>query len=231
MKRKAFLAGIINLVLIFGLGLTGCDTGTGGGSSDDGYNAGNGNGNGNDSGDSGGNNSGGTRPNTPTGVNAILSPATGYITVEWNPVSGAASYNVYSSTSSSGPFTKEHINTITSTSYTNMFWPGDIYYFKVTAVNSYGEESTLSSYAFVPIYSLTLRIRNTSGSSIHASIYTGAGNLQEIMVNIDPGTSKTTTSLAQGVNYYVRSSTDILSSTFSSGSSSKTLTFNGSSFN
>jgi hypothetical protein len=229
MKRKVFLTGIINLMLIFGLVLIGCDTGTGGGSSDNGYTSGNDNGN-DYGGNNDGNNGGGTGPNTPTGVKAILSPSTGFITVEWNPVSGVAGYNVYSSTNASGPFSKSNIDTITSTSSTGMHWPGNIYYFKVTAVNSYGEESALSSYASVPLYFFTLTIRNTSSYSVNAGIYTGNGGLQETVVNIDPGSSKATISLAQGVNYYVRID-GISSSTFSSGSSSKTITFNGSSFN
>jgi hypothetical protein len=233
MKRKVFLTGIINLMLVFGLVLIGCDTGTGGGSSDNGYNSGNDNGNdygGNNNGNNDGNNGGGTGSNTPTGVKATLSPSTGFITVEWNPVSGAAGYNVYSSTNASGPFSKSNTNTITSTSSTGMYWPGNIHYFKVTAVNSYGEESAFSSYASVPLYFFTLTIRNTSSYSIDAGVYTGNGGLQETVVGINPGSSKTTIALAQGVDYYVRIN-GISSSTFLSSSSSKTITFNGSSFN
>jgi fibronectin type 3 domain-containing protein len=70
----------------------------------------------------------------------------GYITVSWNYVSGASSYRVYRSTSSSGPYSS--LTTTYSPYYDDYSGTsGQTYYYKVSAVNSYGEEGEQSSYA------------------------------------------------------------------------------------
>jgi len=77
----------------------------------------------------------------PTGLNAAAS-GTG-ITVTWSSVSGAASYNIYRSESSSGTYTK--VGTSTTASYTdNSVQAGTTYYYKVAAYNTEGESDQSS---------------------------------------------------------------------------------------
>ncbi len=77
-----------------------------------------------------------TLPASPTGVTATA--GNGQITISWGTVTGATSYNVYDSTSSGGPYTK--VGSATNPNYTvTGLNNGTIYYFVVTAVNSYGE--------------------------------------------------------------------------------------------
>ena len=78
----------------------------------------------------------GIPPVAPTGV--ITTPGNGQVTISWNTVIGAASYKIYDSTTSGGPYT--YVNSATSNNYTvSGLSNGTIYYFVITAVNSYGE--------------------------------------------------------------------------------------------
>ncbi|MCL4557423.1 MAG: fibronectin type III domain-containing protein [Deltaproteobacteria bacterium] len=78
----------------------------------------------------------GTPPAAPIGVTAT--PGNGQVTISWNTVIGVASYNVYDSTNSGGPYIK--VSSATSTNHTiSGLNNGTMYYFVVTAVNSYGE--------------------------------------------------------------------------------------------
>jgi fibronectin type 3 domain-containing protein len=78
-----------------------------------------------------------TLPSVPTGVNAAAL-STGSVSVSWNAVAGAASYKVYSASSSSG--TKNLIATVTDAAYTHTGLTADTYYYYfVTAVNGVGE--------------------------------------------------------------------------------------------
>ncbi|KLU64324.1 N-acetylmuramoyl-L-alanine amidase LytC precursor [Desulfosporosinus acididurans] len=59
------------------------------------------------------------------------------INLSWDAVSGATSYYVYGSTSSTGTFS--HIATVTTNSYSNTgLWANTTYYYKIQAVNSSG---------------------------------------------------------------------------------------------
>lgn len=78
----------------------------------------------------------------PTGVNATQSGTS--INITWNSVSGASSYKVYRSSSSSGTYSL--LESTSSTSYTDNSPLSGYNYYKVSAVNSTGE-STQSSYA------------------------------------------------------------------------------------
>ena len=88
-----------------------------------------------------------TKPNTPTGVQAIKGgpAAYPYVTVSWNSVSGATGYRVYHSATANGTYSS--IGTPTSTSYTHDNPRNGDNYYKVSAVNNAGE-STQSSYAY-----------------------------------------------------------------------------------
>lgn len=90
-----------------------------------------------------------SKPNTPTGVKATAGSSS--ISVTWNSVSGATSYNIYRSTSASGSYSYQ--TSVYSTSYTDYnVNAGTTYYYKVSAENSAGESSK-SSYASAKIAS------------------------------------------------------------------------------
>jgi hypothetical protein len=75
-------------------------------------------------------------PGAPTGVSATAGDA--QVTLAWNPVSGATSYNVKRGTTTGGPYTTVATvatNADTDTGLTN----GTTYYYVITAVNSVGE--------------------------------------------------------------------------------------------
>ena len=93
-------------------------------------------------GGSGGGNGSGSAPSTPTGVSAMVSGSS--IKVSWNSVSNATSYTVYYS--EDGYNYNYTIGTTSSTFiYDNV--PYENNYYKVKAIDSYGE-SPLSSYAY-----------------------------------------------------------------------------------
>ena len=129
MKNKRFWLGMLVMVLVFGLTAVGCDNDSTGDNN------------------SGGNNSGsGNVPNAPTGVNATRQTANSVL-VKWNSVSGATSYNVYWSYSSSGQYTFD--GSSNSTSFTSTGWgASETGFIRVTAVNSKGEGSQSSPASF-----------------------------------------------------------------------------------
>jgi fibronectin type 3 domain-containing protein len=65
--------------------------------------------------------------------------SSGNITLSWNSVSTATSYNVYRSNALNGAEGKINTNPITGTSYTDSVPSGAAYYYKVVGVNSSGE--------------------------------------------------------------------------------------------
>jgi fibronectin type 3 domain-containing protein len=77
-----------------------------------------------------------TPPVAPTGVSATTTA--GQTTVSWNPVAGAASYNIKSSATSGGPYTTIASSILVS-SDTVTLTPGATYYLVVTAVGPGGE--------------------------------------------------------------------------------------------
>jgi fibronectin type 3 domain-containing protein/regulation of enolase protein 1 (concanavalin A-like superfamily) len=77
-----------------------------------------------------------TTPSAPTGLTAT--GVAGGVSLQWSPVAGATQgYNVYSSTSASGPFTLLTSKPITQTSYLDTKAPvGSVTFYEVTAVGS-----------------------------------------------------------------------------------------------
>jgi fibronectin type 3 domain-containing protein len=73
-------------------------------------------------------------PAAPSTVSTTFS--NGQVVISWSQVSNATSYNVYRSTSSSGPFTLI-ARGVTGNSYTNLVANGT-YYFRIVAVNASG---------------------------------------------------------------------------------------------
>jgi fibronectin type 3 domain-containing protein len=87
-------------------------------------------------------------PTMPTGL-VVSSASSGSITLSWNSVSTANSYNVYRSITQTGAEAKINSNTVTGTSYTDNVPTGASYYYKVTGVNGSGESpKSAGAFAF-----------------------------------------------------------------------------------
>lgn len=80
------------------------------------------------------------KPSTPTGVKATVDGSS--ISVSWQSVSGANSYNIYRSSSANGSYS--FIGTSSTTSYRDSSPISGYNYYKVSAVNSSGESSQSS---------------------------------------------------------------------------------------
>jgi chitinase len=79
----------------------------------------------------------------------IATPGNAQVTVSWNAVSGATSYNVKRALSSSGPFST--IQNVTTTSYPNTgLTNGTTYYYVVSALSSTCESSNSSPVSATP---------------------------------------------------------------------------------
>lgn len=78
-----------------------------------------------------------------------VAPASYSVLLSWTAsTSSVTGYNVYSSTTSGGPYTKLTSTPVAATDYTDSsVQPGNTYYFVVTAVNSENEESAYSPQA------------------------------------------------------------------------------------
>ena len=88
-------------------------------------------------------------PSTPTGVAAAA--GNNQVTLSWNSVSGATSYNVKRSLTPGGPYDTLNAMGITSTSYVDSAAVnGTTYYYVVSAVNSIGESANSSEVSATP---------------------------------------------------------------------------------
>jgi hypothetical protein len=88
-----------------------------------------------------------TPPSTPTGVSASV--ADGEVTVSWNAVAGASSYNVFRTVGSDGTYSKVGVST--SSPYTETVTSTGTYYYRVSTVSAGGFGSVLSTSATVMI--------------------------------------------------------------------------------
>jgi beta-galactosidase len=85
-------------------------------------------------------------PAAPTGLGATA--GTGQVALTWTASSGATSYNVKRSTSSGGETT---ITNVTGVNYTDTnVVNGTTYYYKVSAVNAYGESTNSTEVSAMP---------------------------------------------------------------------------------
>lgn len=80
----------------------------------------------------------GSVSNSPVGVTAV--GGLNGVTITWNTVTGATSYNIYSSPTQTGTFTKIGSATITQF-IDNSVGPGGVAWYKVTSVNASGESA------------------------------------------------------------------------------------------
>ena len=79
-----------------------------------------------------------SKPAAPTGLTAM--PTTGQISLTWTPVTGAATYNVYRSTTPGGEGATPFQTGLTSPAFTDTdVTSGVTYYYEVTAVDPFGE--------------------------------------------------------------------------------------------
>jgi fibronectin type 3 domain-containing protein len=160
---------------------------------------------------SGGGSDGGTSvPSAPTGVTATRQSSSNvYIT--WNAVSGATSYKVYWSYTSSGTYSLT--GTTSSTNYTYTGWgASETGYIKVSAVNSAGEGPQSSAASF-PAYSSsgggggygTVKVENggTRSISIFLTLIESTGNSYVDSTTADVDAIRTFSSVPAGKTYRV----------------------------
>ena len=100
----------------------------------------------------GGGGGGGNPPGTPSGL--IATPGNAQVSLTWNAVTTASSYNVKRGTASGGPFSNiasPSINSYTDTSVTN----GTTYYYVVSGVNADGESGNSTQASATPVVPVT----------------------------------------------------------------------------
>ncbi|HEX9386342.1 MAG TPA: alpha-amylase family glycosyl hydrolase [Anaerolineales bacterium] len=84
-------------------------------------------------------------PSAPEGLQ-VSEEGNGLVSLEWNPVPGAAGYNLYRSPVSGGGWVKANAALLTSTTFSDTgLQNGRTYYYVVTAVDSTGNESSYSN--------------------------------------------------------------------------------------
>jgi len=117
-----------------------------------------------------------TVPAAPTGLSA--SPSSGRVTLSWTASSGATSYRVKRSTTSSGPYTQ--IASPTSTSHADTAVSnGTTYYYVVTAVNAAGESGNSAPASATPASNVTLLFDDFDGTSIDTAKWTVVNRLSD----------------------------------------------------
>lgn len=103
----------------------------------------------------------------PAAVKAVSASYTG-IKVAWNAVPGASGYQVYSATSSAGPWTLK--GTVTTASFTNTgLVTGKYYYYKVRSYNAAKVYSAFSAVTYtkpIPATPYSMRAARASSTSI-----------------------------------------------------------------
>jgi predicted nucleic acid-binding Zn ribbon protein len=119
-----------------------------------------------------------TTPSAPTGVTATAGK--GQVTISWNAVSGATSYNIYWSTTS-GVTKTNGIKIANATSpYLHKVSIGTEYYYIVTAVNSSGESVESAQVSIAPMVlpsGITLRVLPGYTLSACIDTYTGKSHV------------------------------------------------------
>ncbi|HJV64483.1 MAG TPA: fibronectin type III domain-containing protein [Geomonas sp.] len=150
-----------------------------------------------------------TAPSAPTGVGAT--GGSGQVKVNWAPVSGAASYNVYYSTTAGVTKSSPVVPVLggAATSYTLQNLPSATkYYFAVTAVNSSSLESPLS-----------VEVSATTNAS-------GPADLQATPADTAVGLSWTAVANATGYTVYRGLAADAITAVPYATTTSGTTTYN-----
>ena len=122
-------------------------------------------------------------PPAPTGLSAT--PGNAQVVLSWNPASGAGSYNVVRSTSSSGPFSYI-AQGVTGTTYTDATAVnGTTYFYAVAGVNACGE-GAFSAYASATPSapaSTSMHVNSLVASTVAAGKGRKAGVVEIIVVD------------------------------------------------
>jgi hypothetical protein len=96
-------------------------------------------------------------PNAPTNLTAISGVSE--VTLSWDAVTEAGSYNVKRATTQSGPYTT--LSTVTGTTYSDLTAvTGTTYYYVVSAVNAGGESANSSEAAITYNSTLSLNVES-----------------------------------------------------------------------
>ncbi|TSC78088.1 MAG: hypothetical protein G01um101424_222 [Parcubacteria group bacterium Gr01-1014_24] len=132
--------------------------------------------------------SGGTPPATPTGLTLSIQPNSGTIVgLSWTAVANAASYNIYQSTDNSS-FPLAGSSTSVGFQATGLT-SGTTYYFKISALNSTGDESAASS-ASSAVPTFIASAAASSGASYSPAASTSSSSSSS---SSTPSTTTTTT--------------------------------------
>jgi alpha-tubulin suppressor-like RCC1 family protein/fibronectin type 3 domain-containing protein len=165
-----------------------------------------------------------TAPGAPTGVTATTGDT--QITISWNAVTGASSYNLYwSTTPGVTKSTGTRIQNATSPHIHSGLTAGTAYYYVVTAVNSAGESPDSAQVSAVPVRQLLAlalaagsfrscaRLDNGTvkcwGYNLNGELGLGdtanrgdqAGEMGDSLPTVSLGTGRTATALAPGGAY------------------------------
>jgi hypothetical protein len=104
-----------------------------------------------------------TLPSTPTQLTATAGDS--QVSLSWNAVDGASSYNIKRSTTAGGPYTTIATN-VSGTSYVdNTVTNGTTYYYVVTAVNGTAESANSNEAPATPIVSAPINLIAIAGNS------------------------------------------------------------------
>jgi len=162
----------------------------------------------------GGGGGGGNPPATPSGL--AVTAGNQQVSLTWNAVTTASSYNLKRGTASGGPYTKvasASLTNYTDSSLTN----GTAYYYVVSAVNAYGESGNSVEAAGTPIAppsapsGLNATPGNAQVSLAWNAVASGASyNVKRATISGGPystvssltGTSYTDSSVTNGTTFY-----------------------------
>jgi fibronectin type 3 domain-containing protein len=159
-----------------------------------------------------------TPPATPTGLTATAGNA--QVALNWSASSGAASYNIYRSTTSGGEGSTPYQTGVTSTSFTDSsLTNGTTYYYEVSAVNAAGQSPVSSQVSATPVAppatpagltatagnaQVALNWSSSSGATsynIYRSTTSGGEGSTPYQTGVT-STSFTDSSLTNGTTYY-----------------------------
>jgi hypothetical protein len=163
---------------------------------------------------------GGTTGNAPPAPTALTATAgTGQVSLSWSASSGAATYNVKRGVTTGGPYTQ--IGTASTATYVdnnNSLSAGSVYYYVVTAVNTYGESGNSNEAHATPAGtapSTPTGLTATAGNAQVALSWTASSgatsyNVKSSLthggpyttINSPTATSYTNSGLTNGTSYY-----------------------------